>query len=165
MPRSNRAAEAGTAGGRCGRLPCLRGDAGSASLEFMTTGMLLLVPIVYLVILVSTVQAAALATEGAARQAARVFVQAPSIEAGQAAAARALELALADHGVEAESRIAFTCSPEPADCLARRNWVTVRIDARVPLPLVPPLLDLRVPLSVPIEASATQQVSRFRGSP
>lgn len=165
MRRSNRAVESRAAPDAGGLRPRLAGDAGSASLEFMTAGLLLLVPIVYLVILVSTVQAAALATEGAARQAARVFVQAPSIEAGRAAAARALELALADHGVEAESRIAFTCSPEPADCLARRNWVTVRIDARVPLPLAPPLLDLRVPLSVPIEASATQQVSRFRGSP
>lgn len=163
MRRSNRAADPAPDGG--GLRLRLAGDEGSASLEFMTAGLLLLVPIVYLVILVSTVQSAALAVEGAARQAARVFVQSPSVEAGQVAAARALELALADHGVAAESRIAIICSPEPVDCLARRNWVTVRIDARVPLPLAPPVLDLRVPLAVPLEASATQQVSRFRGSP
>lgn len=162
MRRSSRAADPASGGG--GLRLRLAGDDGSASLEFMTAGMLLLVPIVYLVILVSTVQSAALAIEGAARQAARVFVQAPTVEAGRTAAARALELALTDHGVSAESRISITCSPEPSDCLARRTWVTVRIDARVPLPLVPPVLDLRVPLAVPLEASAMQQVSRFRGS-
>lgn len=40
---------------------------------FLAAGLLLLVPFIYLVILVATVQLAALATEGAARQAARVF--------------------------------------------------------------------------------------------
>jgi hypothetical protein len=140
-------------------------DAGSASIEFLTAGILLLVPIVYLVILVASVQSAALATEGAARQAARVFVQAASVQSGEEGAARALELALADHGVSAETRLTITCTPDPADCLARRSWVTVRIDARVPLPLIPPLLDVRAPLSVPIEAASTQQVSRFGGAP
>lgn len=149
MPRSSRAAD----------------DAGSASIEFLTAGILLLVPIVYLVILVASVQSAALATEGAARQAARVFVQAPSVEIGEAGAARALALALDDHGVSAETRVTITCAPDPADCLARRSWVTVRIDVRVPLPLVPPLLDVRAPLAVPVEATSTQQVSRFGGAP
>ncbi len=156
MPRSNRAAERGRGHA---------GDEGSASIEFLTAGLLLLVPIIYLVILVAVVQSAALATEGAARQAARVFVQAPSIDAGEAAAARALELALDDHGVNAETRISITCSPDPNDCLARRSWVTVTIDARVPLPLVPSILDVRAPGAVPIEASATQRVSRFREGP
>lgn len=164
MRRSNRAAEAAVLPDRGGLRSRLAGDAGSASLEFMTAGMLLLVPIVYLAILVASVQSAALATEGAARQAARVFVQSPSVAAGEAAAVRALELALDDHGVDAEASIAISCSPEPDECLTRRGWVTVEIDARVPLPLVPPVLDLRVPLSIPLEASATQQVSRFWGS-
>lgn len=140
-------------------------EVGSASIEFLVAGLLLLVPIVYLVVLVATVQSAALATEGAARQAARVFVQAPSVDDGEAAAVRALELALADHGVTAETSIAVTCRPEPSDCLARRGWVTVSIEASVPLPLVPSILDVTAPLAVPIEASATQQVSRFRGAP
>src|SRR6478672_11481802 len=107
----------------------LRSDEGSASIEFLAAGLLLLVPIIYLVILVATVQSAALATEGAARQAARVFAQAPSVEAGEEAVARALQLALDDHGVRAETSIAITCRPDPADCLARRSWVTVTIDA------------------------------------
>ena len=50
-------------------------DDGSASLEFITVGLLLLVPLVYLVLTIAAVQGAALGVEGAARQASRVFVQ------------------------------------------------------------------------------------------
>lgn len=141
------------------------GDRGSASLEFLVAGLLMLVPLVYLILTLGTIQSAALATEGAARQAARVFVQAPSTAAGAAAAQRALDLALADHGLEAsEAALRITCEPRPAQCHTRRGWVTVEVAVRVPLPLVPPVLDLRVPLAVPVEASATQQVSRFWGA-
>lgn len=140
-------------------------DRGSASLEFLTVGMLMLVPLVYLILTLGAIQSAALATEGAARQAARVFVQAESIAAGSAAATRALELALADHGIEAEgTSLSITCAPRPDQCHTRRGWVTVSVAVRVPLPLVPPLFDLRVPLALPVEASATQQVSRFWGA-
>jgi len=141
------------------------GDRGSASLEFLVAGLLMLVPLVYLILTLGTIQSAALATEGAARQAARVFVQAPSTAAGVAAAQRALDLALADHGLEvSEAALRITCQPRPAQCHTRRGWVTVEVAVRVPLPLVPPVFDLRVPLAVPVEASATQQVSRFWGA-
>ena len=141
------------------------GDRGSASLEFLVAGLLMLVPLVYLILTLGTIQSATLATEGAARQAARVFVQAPSTAAGAAAAQRALDLALADHGLEAtEAALRITCAPRPAQCHTRRGWVTVEVAVRVPLPLVPPVFDLRVPLAVPVEASATQQVSRFWGA-
>lgn len=140
-------------------------DRGSASLEFLVAGLLMLVPLVYLILTLGTIQSAALATEGAARQAARVFVQAPSTAAGAAAAQRALDLALADHGLAAsEATLRITCAPRPAQCHTRRGWVTVEVAVRVPLPLVPPVFDLRVPLAVPVEASATQQVSRFWGA-
>jgi hypothetical protein len=141
-----------------------RADDGSASLEFITAGLLLLVPLVYLVLTLSAIQSASLATEGAARQAARVYVQAPGDEAGRAAAARALELALDDHGVDGEPALSIRCAPRPDVCHTRSGWVTVDVAVDVPLPLIPPVLDLRVPLSVPIEATATQQVSRFWGS-
>jgi hypothetical protein len=164
--RSNPAAErnrrrAESAPAECGRRG--RDDRGSASVEFLTASVLLLVPIVYLVIVIATVQSAALAIEGAARQGARVFVQSPSVELGAAAATRALELSLSDHGVDAETRVTISCAPVPNDCLARRAWVTVQIDARVPLPLIPG--PFTSPPAIPLLASATQQVSRFGGGP
>jgi len=140
-------------------------DDGTASLEFVTAGMILLVPLVYLVLVMSVIQAAALATEGAARQAARVFVQADDGADARASAARAVEFALADYGLDADQAVvSITCTPEPRDCLTRRGFVTVAVTIDVPLPLVPPALTINAPLAVPLSATATQQVSRFWGS-
>jgi hypothetical protein len=140
-------------------------DDGSASLEFITAGLVLLLPLVYLVLTMSAIQAGAFAVEGASRQAARVFVQAETLDEANAAAARAVEFALADYGLSTEQvTVTVSCHPNPANCLQRRGFVTVRVTTTVPLPLVPPVLDLDVPLSVPVESSATQQVSRFAGA-
>ena len=138
-------------------------DSGSASLEFITAGMLLLLPMVYLVLTLSAVQAGAFAVEGAARQAARVYVQGSSAAAADAAAARAIEFALADYGLEtSEVAVEVNCTESP--CLTRRGFVTFTVSATVALPLVPPVLNLDVPLSIPVTSTATQQVSRFWGA-
>ena len=105
-----------------------RDDRGSASLEFIVTGLLLLVPLVYLVLAVSAVQAASLAVEGAARQASRVFVQADSLGEANAAAARAVEVTLADYGLDAsDATVAIACRPHPSACLTRQGFVTVTV--------------------------------------
>jgi hypothetical protein len=140
-------------------------DEGSASLEFITVGLILLVPLVYLVLAMASIQAGALAAEGAARQAARVFVQAGSVATAHTSAGRAVEFALADHGLrDAASGVAVSCRPQPGDCLTRQGFVTVTVDLRIPLPLLPPAIIGDLPLSVPLQATATQQVSRFWGS-
>jgi len=144
---------------------CGNGDEGSASLEFITAGLVLLLPLVYLVLTMSSIQAGAFAVEGAARQAARVYVQSPNVAAANAAASRAVEFALADYGLDADAvTVSVSCRPSPSQCLQRRGFVTVVVTTTVALPLVPPVLDLDVPLSVPISSTATQQVSRFWGS-
>lgn len=138
-------------------------DDGSASLEFITVGVLLLVPLVYLVLVVSALQAGSLGVEGAARQASRVFVQAETEGEARAAAERAIRVTLADYGVDAaDAEVAISCRPDPGDCLARRGYVTVELVAVVPMPFAPPVLGLDVALAVPVRAVATEQVSRFR---
>ena len=142
----------------------MRDDSGSASLEFITVGLILLLPLVYLVLAMATIQGAALAVEAAARQAVRVYVVSSS-EAGAAQRAeRAIAFALADAGIESPPTVAVACGPRPGACLTRLGTVTITVAVSVPLPLVPNVLDLDVPLSVPLEASATQQVSRFGGA-
>lgn len=137
-------------------------EKGSASLEFITIGLVLLVPLVYLVLAMSAIQSAAMAAEGGARQAARVFVQSTTDSAAERSAIRAVEFALADGGVNADTvAISVTCDPQPTRCLSRRGFVTVTIDVSVPLPLVPPVFADSFPLTVPLHATATQQVSRF----
>lgn len=138
-------------------------DSGSASLEFITAGLLLLLPMVYLVLTLAAVQAGAFAVEGAARQAARVYVQGQSQAEADAAAGRAIEFALADYGLDASAvSVDVTCTETP--CLTRQGYVTVSVATTVALPLVPPALNLDMPLSIPVSSTATQQVSRFWGA-
>jgi hypothetical protein len=124
--------------------------------------MLLLIPVIYLVLVVSAIQGAALATEGATRQAARIFVQAPNEAEGFARVQRAIEFGLQDYGLDmADASVTVACSPNPASCLQRRGVVTVSVDLVVNLPMVPAVLGLQDLARVPVAASATQQVSRF----
>ena len=140
-------------------------DDGSASLEFITVGMILLVPLVYLVLTLAQLQAGAFAVESAARQAARVFVQSPNLSAASGSSQRAVQFALADYGIDSSTAtVTISCKPVASNCLTRQGFVTVTVTTRVTLPLVPPILNLNVPLSVPLSATATQQVSRFWGS-
>jgi hypothetical protein len=140
-------------------------DDGSASIEFIAAGLLLLVPLVYLVLALSSIQNAAFGVEGAVRQASRVFVQADSLEAAEDAAARAIEVVLADYGIGAgDAAVAVTCRPDPEDCLARRGFVTVTLSTTVALPLAPPALGVELPAGFTLTATSTEQVSRFRGS-
>ncbi|MET1052167.1 MAG: hypothetical protein ABWX65_05955 [Mycetocola sp.] len=138
-------------------------DDGTAALEFITAGLILLVPLVYLIVTLSAVQAGAFAVEGAARQAARVFAQAPDAGEAAARATRAIEFGLADYGIDADSASAsITCAAtESGACPARNAVVTVTIRLDVTLPLVPDVLDLSTAASIPLEATAKQQVSRF----
>lgn len=144
----------------------LSSDSGSASLEFITAGMILLVPVVYLVLAMSSIQSASLAVEGASRQAARVFVQADDSSSAARSAERAFRFALADYGVDADAAsISVRCEPDPRDCLARHSYVTVTVTASIPLPLVPSVITVDQPLAITLESTATQQVSRFRITP
>jgi Flp pilus assembly protein TadG len=140
----------------------LSNDDGSTSLEFITAGLILLVPLVYLVLTMSVMQAGALAVEGASRQAARVYVTEGNEKDAAAAAQQAVAIALADYGVDSRSvRVQVECTPEPHDCLTRRGFVTVTVATTVPLPGVPAVLPLDVPSGVRLSSAATEQVSRF----
>ena len=146
------------------RLPNFSDESGSASLEFITAGLLLLVPLVYLVLVVSQIQGATLAAEGAARQAARVFVTADSASQASARAQQAVDFALADfHVPSANATVVVTCS-EPSSCLAGDSLVTVSVTLAVPLPFVPAILGLDHLAVVPVSTQATAHVSRFHGS-
>ncbi len=136
--------------------------AGSASIEFLGVGLVLLVPVVYLVLTLASLQSGAFAAEGAARQAARSFVLAGTDAEAAGRARRAVELTLADYGLDpATAEVRIECSPDPTTCLSRRALVTVTVGIRVPLPLAPPVLNVETPLSVGMSGVSTQQVSRF----
>ena len=155
MPRSKRwNSRSGTPGN----------ETGSASLEFITAGMILLVPLVYLVLALSALQGGALAVEGAARQAARVYVQSPDQATATERARRAVAFALEDYGLDAsDAEVQIECAGGPSHCLSRQSLVTVTVRIGIALPLVPDLLALNQSASVPMTAASTQIVSRFGG--
>ena len=139
-------------------------ERGSASLEFLTVGMILLVPLVYLVLAVGAIQAAALGVDGAARQASRVAVLRAD-DAGPAASGveRTARVVLADYGIAADAAsVDIDCS---AACDEPGSRVTVRVRAAVTLPLVPQALASSSIGTVRLESSATHTVSRFAGAP
>ena len=162
-PCANRSeSRAGRRGAGRGRTWTETGERGSASLEFITAGLILLVPLVYLVLAMAALQGGALAVEGAARQAARVYVQAPDEATATERAERAVQFGLTDYGIDpAGAEVNVACEAGVNGCLTRQGTVTVTVRIRVALPLVPDLLALQGAASVPLEAQATQTVSRF----
>lgn len=141
------------------------GDAGSAVVEFVTIGVLMLVPVVYLVVVVAQVQAAAFATESAARESARIVVTTADEERAGTLVAAAVGWALRDQGIDVDPAQAasITCSTDP--CLTPGSDVSVTVAVQVPLPAVPAFVSSTVPLSVPVSATHTQVVDEFRVVP
>ncbi|SDQ13488.1 hypothetical protein [Microbacterium sp. cf332] len=139
-------------------------DEGSASLEFLTAGMILLVPIVYLVIALAVVQSSALGAQAAARHVARTIATATDATAADAGARTVLAAIAEEYGMDAASlSVAVECRGTGA-CPRPSAVVTVTVRGEASLPLIPPVLGLESLATVPIEASAVQRMSRTWGS-
>jgi hypothetical protein len=136
-------------------------DEGSASIEFIAAGVLLLVPMMYLVIALSVVQSAALAVEGASRHAVRVFVQASDEARAFTRVSRVVEFAKTDAKIGQPMTTRVQCAPTPADCFRSGSRVTVSVSTRIPLPYVPDLFGLAHYATIPISASSTEILSKF----
>lgn len=137
-------------------------EQGSVAVEVLVLGVLLLVPLLYLVLTIAALQGAAFAAEGAARQAARSIALAATDADGRRAADAAAIVALADWRIEPGAAVVeVVCAPEPDDCSTARGTVDVRVRVAATLPLLPPVLSVNAPGSIPIEARAVQRVSMF----
>jgi hypothetical protein len=135
-------------------------ESGSAAIEFLTVGLLLLVPLVYLVLTLGALQAASFAAEGVARQAARVYVLAPTDAEGRSRMAAAVAVELADwHLPPTALHLGLAC--DAGDCRTPRGTVTVTARLAVALPLLPPALHLGAPGSIAVTAHAAQRMSMF----
>lgn len=114
-------------------------DAGNAIVEFVVLAVLLMVPLVYVVLVVFRLQAAAYALASATRDAGRAFVTAPSSDSAHDRASAAAYVAMRDLGVPFDpSELAISCDPSCA--LAPGTTVDVRLATQVPLPLIPAAL-------------------------
>lgn len=141
-----------------------RVDAGTAVVEFLMLGVLLLVPVAYLALLLGRVQAATYAADAAAREAARALVAAQDEPTGLARARTAVRLALLDQGFEVDPTAVTTLDCSASPCLTLAATVTVRVELDVVLPGVPAGVDRAVPTHVVVRARQTAMVDRFRAA-
>ncbi len=134
--------------------------------EFVTLGVLLLVPVVYFVLVMGRLQAGAFAVEAASREGARVVAAAEDDKAGADRLAAVVELALRDQGFAREGdpapEVTVTCESDP--CLTPDSAVTVLVEVDVVLPGVPAFVDAVIPARVPVRADAVAVVDRYAGA-
>ena len=144
------------------------GDDGAAIVEFIALSLLLLVPLTYLVVTLSRIQAGAFAAEGAAHEAARTAVvtgvasrehgasRDAAMAAGAGRADAAVWLVADDFGFDSDSaELTLTCD---GPCLEPGGNVDAEVTIVVALPGIPGFVSGAIPLAVDIVASARAPV-------
>lgn len=135
-------------------------ERGSAVVEFVFLGLLLLLPVVYLIVSLAQLQGAAYAATGAADQASKVYLREANQDLAEERAEQVVLLALQDFGFDRDqAQVRIDCLP--TNCQAAGTRVTVVVKIRVPLPLVSSLPGVTLNVAT-MEASASQIVGRFR---
>lgn len=134
---------------------------GNAIVEITWVGILLLVPLLWIVVSVFEVQSGAFGTSSAARAAARAYALAPDDLEGRRRAAEAARLALADQGVTTAPQVRVTCTPYPTNCHSGTSVITVRVDTAVELPLFPEFFGGGAPRFA-LDAEHTVPIGQFQ---
>ena len=135
---------------------------GSALVELSWLGILLVLPMLWIVMSVFEVQRGAFGVSAAARAAARAYALAPDDASGWSGPATAARVAMDDqgvHGVTPEVRV--TCTPYPSDCHQGTSVITVSVHSRVVLPLMPSALGGNRP-SFALDATQTVPIGQFQ---
>ena len=128
------------------RTPRCGDDGGSAIVEFVFVAVIVMVPLVYLIAAVATVQRNTLAVTQAARDAGRAFATTDDPAQARGRAEAAVRLALADQGLPNDATVRFVASgarcdaPSVAPRLAPGAEFTVCVTRTVALPGVPTVL-------------------------
>lgn len=142
-----------------------RDERGSASLEFVLAGVVLLVPLAYLVLTLGAVQDHLLGVQSAARSTARVASVAVTADEAERRAALTIAAAVGEYGLdEASVETEVRCVPAAVVCPAPGALVVVTVSARVALPAVPPVLGLDRLGAIPVSASAAYRAPRTGGA-
>lgn len=137
----------------------LRDSRGSAALEFIAAALVLLVPCVYAVLVFGSIESAQFAVAGAARHAARIFVEQTTPAAASRVARESALVSVREQAPQTtKPLVSVTCR---GGCLTPGGTVTVRVAVRVPLPFLPQWPSVRRFTSVSVSASATQSHARL----
>lgn len=146
-------------------------DEGAALVEFLGVTVMILVPVIYVVIAASQLQAATFAVEGASRAGARGAVvagletleqggsQADARAAAVVRAEAAVEMALEDFSVRGDPSVTLACDADP--CFEPGSAVTASVSVDVPLAGVPSAVIDLVPATVKVSAVGRSPVDGF----
>ena len=138
-----------------------RDERGSALIELVWLGILLMVPMVWIVLSVFEVQRGAFAVSAAARAAGRAYALAPDDATGAVRARAVAEQTLAGQGSPGMPvTVSVSCSPDPDNCHIGTSVITVRIDSHVALPLMPQVLGGQAP-RFDLDASHTVPIGQY----
>jgi hypothetical protein len=127
----------------------LRGERGSALVEFVFVALVVFVPLIYLVAGFSAVQRGVFASTAAAREAGRAMGTAPDPVSGATRALRAAQLAVEDQHVEATDLRLFYVGPGGScgggggysPSLTPGEEFSVCVTVTVRIPLLPDFID------------------------
>lgn len=122
-----------------------------------------MVPLVYLLLAVFQVQAAAFGVTEAARQAGRAFVKADDPATGYGRANEAVRLALTDQHIGATVAPQISCTPAPCD-LAPGQRVVTSVSYTVQLPFVGGIFG-KGHAGIPVRGRHVEVVDRFKQVP
>lgn len=124
-------------------------DGGNAIVEFVFVAVIVLVPLIYLIVAVATVQRSSLAVSQAAREAGRAFATSDTAADAMVRARAAAGIALRDQGLPDDVELRFvaagsSCDAPAAEPELRAGAVfTVCVVRPVALPAVPSILEGR----------------------
>lgn len=140
-------------------------ERGSAALEFILAGVVLLVPLVYLIVALGMIQQQALGVEAGSRHIARAISTAQDPDEARERVELVADAVAVEYGMDADALgISIDCVPGGASCPAAGATLVVTLRTTVALPLVPALLGLDRLAAVPVEARAVQRMSRLWGT-
>ena len=117
-----------------------RTERGSAVVELTWLGILLLVPMIWIVLSVFEVQRGAFGVSAAARSAGRAYALAPDDATGERQARAAAAVALADQGIDDGWSLDIRCPPLHDGCHVGGAVIVVHITTHVSLPFLPSFL-------------------------
>ncbi len=144
------------------RRSSLTDDEGSAALEFVLVGLMMIVFLFYLVIVLAEIQAKALAVESASRHLAHIAAAHPwpaQVDIDRVSAGVAREYGMRPGDLDVDIR----CEPADGECTGPGALVRVEVRAAVVLPFVPHVLGFDRVARIQVQAESVRRVTRVAG--
>lgn len=136
----------------------VKDEAGHSLIESMLLGLILLVPVIWVLTVFAELHAAALATSTAVRESGFEAARSTDVIGADRAIARSVSAAIADHGLD-PSRTTIGWSPPSG--WRRGDDVEIVVSYRVPV-FQAPLLGAVMEPAIPVTARHIATIDRYR---